>query len=189
MDEQAFRARLAETAAAVERALDGLLALEPKAGESGPPAAPDRSDALRDAWRRQEAQAFSRRSKRRARSARRRSAPVLAGAAVECVHAYSLIHDDLPAMDDDDLGAAGRRPTAPSTRRPPSWRATPCRRWPSRSLPIREPTQRRDPRRRSAPASPAPRASPAWSAARCSTSRRKPRPAALDRRRSSVCRR
>jgi len=24
-------------------------------------------------------------------------------AAVECVHAYSLIHDDLPAMDDDDL--------------------------------------------------------------------------------------
>ena len=26
-----------------------------------------------------------------------------AAAAVECVHAYSLIHDDLPAMDDDDL--------------------------------------------------------------------------------------
>ena len=25
------------------------------------------------------------------------------GAAVECVHAFSLIHDDLPAMDDDDL--------------------------------------------------------------------------------------
>jgi farnesyl diphosphate synthase len=25
------------------------------------------------------------------------------GAAVECVHVYSLIHDDLPAMDDDDL--------------------------------------------------------------------------------------
>ena len=25
------------------------------------------------------------------------------GAAVECVHAYSLVHDDLPAMDDDDL--------------------------------------------------------------------------------------
>ncbi|GHA01732.1 (2E,6E)-farnesyl diphosphate synthase [Arenicella chitinivorans] len=24
-------------------------------------------------------------------------------AAIECVHAYSLIHDDLPAMDDDDL--------------------------------------------------------------------------------------
>jgi farnesyl diphosphate synthase len=25
------------------------------------------------------------------------------GAAVECMHSYSLIHDDLPAMDDDDL--------------------------------------------------------------------------------------
>ena len=26
-----------------------------------------------------------------------------AAAAVECVHAFSLIHDDLPAMDDDDV--------------------------------------------------------------------------------------
>ncbi len=26
-----------------------------------------------------------------------------AAAAIECVHCYSLIHDDLPAMDDDDL--------------------------------------------------------------------------------------
>lgn len=26
-----------------------------------------------------------------------------AAAAAECIHAYSLIHDDLPAMDDDDL--------------------------------------------------------------------------------------
>ena len=25
------------------------------------------------------------------------------GAAVECIHAYSLIHDDLPCMDDDDI--------------------------------------------------------------------------------------
>ena len=25
------------------------------------------------------------------------------GSAIECVHSYSLIHDDLPAMDDDDL--------------------------------------------------------------------------------------
>ncbi len=31
------------------------------------------------------------------------SAAVTAAAAVECVHCYSLIHDDLPAMDDDDL--------------------------------------------------------------------------------------
>ena len=26
-----------------------------------------------------------------------------AACALECVHAYSLIHDDLPSMDDDDL--------------------------------------------------------------------------------------
>ncbi|MCW8127643.1 polyprenyl synthetase family protein [Microbulbifer halophilus] len=26
-----------------------------------------------------------------------------AAAALECIHAYSLVHDDLPAMDDDDL--------------------------------------------------------------------------------------
>ena len=25
------------------------------------------------------------------------------GAAVECIHAYSLIHDDLPCMDNDNL--------------------------------------------------------------------------------------
>ena len=28
---------------------------------------------------------------------------IAVGAAVECIHAYSLIHDDLPAMDNDDL--------------------------------------------------------------------------------------
>ena len=28
---------------------------------------------------------------------------IVVGAAVECIHSYSLIHDDLPAMDDDDL--------------------------------------------------------------------------------------
>ena len=28
---------------------------------------------------------------------------LMAGAALECVHCYSLIHDDLPAMDNDDL--------------------------------------------------------------------------------------
>ncbi|MBP3195356.1 MAG: polyprenyl synthetase family protein [Cardiobacteriaceae bacterium] len=35
-----------------------------------------------------------------------------AAAAVECIHAYSLIHDDLPAMDDDDF-----RRGKPSTHR------------------------------------------------------------------------
>jgi farnesyl diphosphate synthase len=32
-----------------------------------------------------------------------RSRSIRVGAALECVHCYSLVHDDLPAMDDDDL--------------------------------------------------------------------------------------
>lgn len=32
-----------------------------------------------------------------------RTAAVRVGTAIECIHVYSLIHDDLPAMDDDDL--------------------------------------------------------------------------------------
>jgi farnesyl diphosphate synthase len=32
-----------------------------------------------------------------------RARALLAGAALECVHCYSLVHDDLPAMDNDDL--------------------------------------------------------------------------------------
>ncbi|MFT3831417.1 MAG: polyprenyl synthetase family protein [Opitutaceae bacterium] len=33
----------------------------------------------------------------------KRAAAAAAAAAVECVHTYSLIHDDLPALDNDDL--------------------------------------------------------------------------------------
>ena len=32
-----------------------------------------------------------------------RDRSLMVGAALECVHCYSLVHDDLPAMDDDDL--------------------------------------------------------------------------------------
>ena len=28
---------------------------------------------------------------------------IIIGSAVECIHAYSLIHDDLPCMDDDSI--------------------------------------------------------------------------------------
>ena len=35
---------------------------------------------------------------------------LMAGAAIELVHCYSLVHDDLPAMDNDDLRRG--RPTA-----------------------------------------------------------------------------
>ena len=32
-----------------------------------------------------------------------RMAAVRAGCAIEAIHAYSLVHDDLPCMDDDDM--------------------------------------------------------------------------------------
>jgi geranylgeranyl diphosphate synthase type II len=35
--------------------------------------------------------------------AERRADPLPAAVAVECIHTYSLVHDDLPCMDDDDL--------------------------------------------------------------------------------------
>src|SRR5581483_6834236 len=40
----------------------------------------------------------------------KRDHALMAGAAIECVHCYSLVHDDLPAMDDDALRRG--RPTA-----------------------------------------------------------------------------
>jgi farnesyl diphosphate synthase len=39
-----------------------------------------------------------------------RDAALMAGAALECIHCYSLIHDDLPSMDNSDLRRG--RPTA-----------------------------------------------------------------------------
>ena len=44
-----------------------------------------------------------------------REAALLAGAALECIHCYSLIHDDLPAMDNSDLRRG--RPTLHKTNR------------------------------------------------------------------------
>src|SRR4051794_23087921 len=40
-----------------------------------------------------------------------REAALLAGAALGCIHCYSLVHDDLPAMDNSDLRRG--RPTLP----------------------------------------------------------------------------
>lgn len=42
-----------------------------------------------------------------------REAALLVGAALECIHCYSLIHDDLPAMDNSDLRRG--RPTLHKT--------------------------------------------------------------------------
>ncbi len=102
MDEQGFKARLAGAAAAVERVLEDLLAVTPKAGEMARPrrlveamryATLTGGKRLRPFLVIETARALGRAD----------DAPVRAGAAIECVHAYSLIHDDLPAMDDDDL--------------------------------------------------------------------------------------
>jgi farnesyl diphosphate synthase len=102
MDDTAFAARLAESGAAIERELDTLLGADPRPGE---PARPERlikamryatlggGKRLRPFLAMETARALGRED----------AGPRRAGAAIECIHAYSLIHDDLPAMDDDDL--------------------------------------------------------------------------------------
>ena len=60
-----------------------------------------------------------------------RALPLACG--VEMIHTYSLIHDDLPAMDDDDL-RRGRPTTIRCTERPPpSWPEMGCSQRPSGS--------------------------------------------------------
>ncbi len=46
--------------------------------------------------------------------------------ALEMIHTYSLIHDDLPAMDDDDLRRGQPPATSSLTKLPPFWRGTVC---------------------------------------------------------------
>jgi farnesyl diphosphate synthase len=102
MDDSAFAARLAESQAAIERELETLVSLEPKVGELARPkrlmeamryATLGGGKRLRPLLTVETARALGRTD----------NGPIRAGAAIECVHAYSLIHDDLPAMDDDDL--------------------------------------------------------------------------------------
>ena len=50
----------------------------------------------------------------------------LAMAAVEILHTYTLVHDDLPAMTTTICAAAGRRCTRFGTKPRRSWWATPC---------------------------------------------------------------
>jgi farnesyl diphosphate synthase len=109
MELSAFQARLAETAQAVERELEDLLGFAAQPGESLRPkrlieamryATLGGGKRLRPFLVVETARALGRTD----------GGPRRAGAAIECVHAYSLIHDDLPAMDDDDLRRG--RPTA-----------------------------------------------------------------------------
>jgi farnesyl diphosphate synthase len=105
----AFRQRLDEVAADIENLLDRLLGAAPLAEER---ARPQRlMDSMRYAslgggkrlrpFLVAETAALFKVPRERA---------LMAGAALECVHCYSLAHDDLPAMDNDDLRRG--RPTA-----------------------------------------------------------------------------
>jgi farnesyl diphosphate synthase len=109
MDDSAFAASLAESQGSIERELEILLGVQPKLGELARPrrlveamryATLGGGKRLRPFLTVETARALGRTD----------NGPRRAGAAIECIHAYSLIHDDLPAMDDDDLRRG--RPTA-----------------------------------------------------------------------------
>ncbi|CAM5763742.1 polyprenyl synthetase family protein [Bosea minatitlanensis] len=94
--------RLAATASAIERLLERLLGTAPAEGEIARPerlVAAMRHGALAGGKRLRpfltvETAGFFGVPREQA---------LRAGAAVELLHCYSLVHDDLPAMDDDDL--------------------------------------------------------------------------------------
>lgn len=97
-----FPARLSSIAAETEKTLNQLLGEAPIAGEiTRPPrlvvamryAALDGGKRLRPFLLVETAAVFG----------VARAGALMAGAALELVHCYSLVHDDLPDMDDDDL--------------------------------------------------------------------------------------
>jgi farnesyl diphosphate synthase len=97
-----FQVELKMAAASVEALLDTLLSGDARPGEA---AWPDRLTAairyavlgpgkrLRPFLLMESARIFGHEG----------DGPLRAGAALECIHCYSLVHDDLPAMDDDDV--------------------------------------------------------------------------------------
>jgi farnesyl diphosphate synthase len=102
MKTNAFAARLAEVGATIEAELDRLLGFTPRDGERARPkrlveamryAILGGGKRLRPFLVVETARAFGAEG----------DGPRRVGAAIECLHGYSLIHDDLPAMDDDDL--------------------------------------------------------------------------------------
>src|SRR5579875_35778 len=97
-----FEAQLSATAAEVEALLSRLLDDKPLPGEIARPARLVRAmrhavlgggKRLRPFLLVESAALFG----------VNRDSALLAGSALECVHGYSLVHDDLPAMDNDDL--------------------------------------------------------------------------------------
>jgi farnesyl diphosphate synthase len=97
-----FASRLNAAATETEHLLDRLLSAKPAAGEIARPnrvieamryASLGGGKRLRPFLTVETAALFG----------VRRAHALMAGAAIEFVHCYSLVHDDLPAMDDDDL--------------------------------------------------------------------------------------
>jgi farnesyl diphosphate synthase len=100
--EAILQERLSRTAQDIENVLDGLLAPAPLVGEIARPA------RLLEAMRYATLGGGKRlRPFLVVESAALFEVPrqhaLMVGAALECIHCYSLVHDDLPAMDDDDL--------------------------------------------------------------------------------------
>ena len=92
-----FERQLVETATSVEALLDGLLSL-------GTASAPTVMEAMRYSvlgGGKRIRPFFVVECARLAGADPERA--LWTGAALECIHCYSLVHDDLPAMDDDDL--------------------------------------------------------------------------------------
>ncbi|MBP1858572.1 polyprenyl synthetase family protein [Rhizobium herbae] len=102
MSETSFETRLKASAAAVESCLGSILGEQAQADEIARPApllAAMRHGVLNGGKRLRpflvmESAAFL---------GGDHQAALRIGAALECVHSYSLVHDDLPAMDDDDV--------------------------------------------------------------------------------------
>jgi farnesyl diphosphate synthase len=97
-----FALRLQQNAADIEQALDVLLKADRLAGPGQPPdrliaamrhGALEGGKRLRPFLLRQASEMFGKSAE----------SSIAAAVCVELVHCYSLIHDDLPAMDDDDL--------------------------------------------------------------------------------------
>jgi len=100
--DQDFTRRLTAVAAEAETALERLLAAEPLPGEI------DRPPRLLAAMRHSALGGGKRLRpflvvESAALFGSTGEGPLLAGCALECLHCYSLVHDDLPSMDNDDL--------------------------------------------------------------------------------------
>jgi farnesyl diphosphate synthase len=97
-----FLAHLDAVAAETETLLDQLLAARPVAGEISRPARLIEAMRYSSLGGGKRFRPFLVVESAALFGVPRRNA-LMAGAALECVHCYSLVHDDLPAMDNDEL--------------------------------------------------------------------------------------